>query len=298
MANRNLERSEKYRNFNHDVVIGSTNGDVCIEDYKNQRNIHTTIIPDVSMVKIINGTFILSKESVEKEDSKNIQPIKPVQVYFRSPTSQDATKINPELIAQYNKIMPVDFVVCDDWTELGLILKNKPHQISIHANVFQLTDLTTIGETVSMLQTQLKLVKLDIPIAIVIERTTPKSVVMQAKRLGLQGIIPYHGDWLHDDIIAGLTALTNRVKHWPKHIIDQLPGAEKPKAKTKKQQIQLTERQQDVAKLISQRGCSNKAIGKLLSISESTVKIHVSAILKAYGVRNRTQLALALDGKF
>jgi DNA-binding NarL/FixJ family response regulator len=77
-----------------------------------------------------------------------------------------------------------------------------------------------------------------------------------------------------------------------------LPGAEKPKAKPKKQQIQLTGRQQDVAKLISQRGCSNKVIGKVLSISESTVKIHVSAILKAYGVRNRTQLALALDGKF
>jgi len=226
------------------------------------------------------------------------ESVKPVQVYFRSPTCQDITKINPELIAQYNKIMPVDFVVCDDWAELGVILKNKPHQIAIHANVFQLTDLTTIGETVCMLQTQLKLTKLDIPIAIVIERTTPKSVVMQAKRLGMQGIIPYHEGWPHDDIIAGLTALTNRVKHWPKHILDQLPGAEKPKAKPKKHKIQLTGRQEDVAKLISQRGCSNKVIGKVLSISESTVKIHVSAILKAYGLRNRTQLALALEGKF
>lgn len=224
------------------------------------------------------------------------ESVKPVQVYFRSPAREDATKTNPELIAQYNKIMPVDFIVCDDWSELGIILKDKPHQISIHANVFQLTDLTTIGETVSMLQTQLKLTKLDIPIAIVIERTTPKSVVMQAKRLGLHGIIPYHGDWPHDDIIVGLIALTNRVKHWPKHILAQLPGAKK--SKVKKQQIQLTARQQDVAKLISQRGCSNKVIAKLLSISESTVKIHVSAVLKAYGVRNRTQLALALDGKF
>jgi len=231
-------------------------------------------------------------------DQLVLESVKPVQVYFRSPTSQDVTKINPELIAQYNKIMPVDFVVCDDWAELGIILKSKPHQIAIHANVFQLTDLTTIGETVCMLQTQLKLAKLDIPVAIVIERTTPKSVVMQAKRLGMQGLIPYHEGWSHDDIIAGLTALTNRVKHWPKHILDQLPGAEKPKAKSKKQQIQLTGRQEDVAKLISQRGCSNKVIGKVLSISESTVKIHVSAILKAYGLRNRTQLALALDGKF
>jgi DNA-binding NarL/FixJ family response regulator len=45
--------------------------------------------------------------------------------------------------------------------------------------------------------------------------------------------------------------------------------------------------------LVANRGLSNKKIAQILNISESTVKVHISSILKAYGVRNRTQLALA-----
>ena len=58
--------------------------------------------------------------------------------------------------------------------------------------------------------------------------------------------------------------------------------------------LKLTPRQSQVLKLICHRGLSNKAIGNILKISESTVKIHTSAILKRYGVKNRTQLARAL----
>jgi DNA-binding NarL/FixJ family response regulator len=57
----------------------------------------------------------------------------------------------------------------------------------------------------------------------------------------------------------------------------------------------LTPRQNQVLKLICHRGLSNKAIGNILKISESTVKIHTSAILKSYGVKNRTQLVLAYN---
>jgi len=57
--------------------------------------------------------------------------------------------------------------------------------------------------------------------------------------------------------------------------------------------LKLTPRQGQVLKLICHRGLSNKAIGNILKISESTVKIHTSAILRRYGVKNRTQLVLA-----
>lgn len=57
----------------------------------------------------------------------------------------------------------------------------------------------------------------------------------------------------------------------------------------------LTPRQQQVLKLVCHRGLSNKAIAGILKISESTVKIHVSSILKEYGVKNRTQLVLAFN---
>ena len=57
--------------------------------------------------------------------------------------------------------------------------------------------------------------------------------------------------------------------------------------------IHLTTRQTQVLSLVCNRGLSNKKIASVLKISESTVKVHISAILKEYGVRNRTQLALA-----
>lgn len=49
----------------------------------------------------------------------------------------------------------------------------------------------------------------------------------------------------------------------------------------------LTKRQQEVLNLLAQ-GLPNKSIANRLALSERTVKIHVSAILKILGARNRT----------
>jgi DNA-binding NarL/FixJ family response regulator len=59
-------------------------------------------------------------------------------------------------------------------------------------------------------------------------------------------------------------------------------------------QLGLTERQADVLKLILQ-GMPNKLIGRQLQLAEGTVKVHVSAVLRALGVRNRTQAVLAAN---
>ena len=53
----------------------------------------------------------------------------------------------------------------------------------------------------------------------------------------------------------------------------------------------LTERQMEVLALMM-RGKSNKAICRVLDLAEPTVKIHVSAILKALKVANRTEAVL------
>jgi len=53
----------------------------------------------------------------------------------------------------------------------------------------------------------------------------------------------------------------------------------------------LTERQTEVLALMM-RGKSNKAICRVLDLAEPTVKIHVSAILKALKVANRTEAVL------
>jgi DNA-binding NarL/FixJ family response regulator len=53
----------------------------------------------------------------------------------------------------------------------------------------------------------------------------------------------------------------------------------------------LSERETDVLKLLA-RGFANKEIGRELSITEKTVKTHVSSILSKLGVQSRTQAAL------
>src|SRR5215475_8944437 len=53
----------------------------------------------------------------------------------------------------------------------------------------------------------------------------------------------------------------------------------------------LPERQMEVLALMM-RGKSNKAICRVLDLAEPTVKIHVSAILKALKVANRTEAVL------
>jgi DNA-binding NarL/FixJ family response regulator len=56
----------------------------------------------------------------------------------------------------------------------------------------------------------------------------------------------------------------------------------------------LSDRQTEVLRLILQ-GMSNKLIGRQLQLAEGTVKVHVSAVLRALGVRNRTQAVLAAN---
>ena len=53
----------------------------------------------------------------------------------------------------------------------------------------------------------------------------------------------------------------------------------------------LTERQLDILGLLAQ-GKSNKEVARERNLSDNTVKVHVSAILRALNLNNRTQLGL------
>ncbi len=61
---------------------------------------------------------------------------------------------------------------------------------------------------------------------------------------------------------------------------------------TDPRRLGLTERQLDVLRLLL-RGLPNKLIWRQLALAEGTVKVHVSAVLRALGVRNRTQAVIA-----
>lgn len=58
----------------------------------------------------------------------------------------------------------------------------------------------------------------------------------------------------------------------------------------------LSRRQRDVAMLIT-KGLTNYQIACDLGISENTVKIYVSQVLRIFNLNNRTQLALVLESK-
>ena len=55
--------------------------------------------------------------------------------------------------------------------------------------------------------------------------------------------------------------------------------------------LTLSARQREVLLLLA-RGMSNKEIAEALHIAESTSKIHTAAVLRALGVRNRTEAAI------
>jgi DNA-binding NarL/FixJ family response regulator len=70
-------------------------------------------------------------------------------------------------------------------------------------------------------------------------------------------------------------------------------GSARPRAAARAEDLGLTLRQSDVLRLLVQ-GKPNKLICRDLSLSEGTVKVHVSAILRAFNVHNRTQVVIEL----
>ena len=59
---------------------------------------------------------------------------------------------------------------------------------------------------------------------------------------------------------------------------------------TKSNMLKLTKRQREVLTLLA-RGLSNKEIARALDIAEATTKIHMAALLRGLGVRNRAEAA-------
>ena len=95
-----------------------------------------------------------------------------------------------------------------------------------------------------------------------------------------------------DGFTGALQALVEGRLHFPSELLSPsevdfpTPDEESPP-----RVIRLTPRQKDVLQWIL-KGCTNHAIATALGISAETVKLHVSAIFRAYGVHSRTQLVL------
>jgi len=92
--------------------------------------------------------------------------------------------------------------------------------------------------------------------------------------------------------VAGLLGIDRPVGAgaWPPAAVQTGTASRRPQ----RSPVNLTPRQADVLQLLL-HGLSNKRISRQLGLSPSTVKIHVSAVLRALDVRTRTEAVVAVD---
>jgi DNA-binding NarL/FixJ family response regulator len=112
-----------------------------------------------------------------------------------------------------------------------------------------------------------------------IPKTARREVMLSALRLMVSG-----GMYIPPEIL-GREELSSRYRAATQTAIDLARSPD---------ELGLTERQTEVLTLLRQ-GKSNKAIARMLNLAEPTVKNHVTAILKAFKVTNRTEAVIAVD---
>jgi DNA-binding NarL/FixJ family response regulator len=111
-----------------------------------------------------------------------------------------------------------------------------------------------------------------------VPKSSPRPVMVNALRLVLSG-----GRYLPPELI---------VSEW-ESMAHRVEGPETP-APPSAEDLGLTERQRQVLACLAQ-GKSNKVICRELGLAEATVKVHVTAILRALKVASRTQAVVAIN---
>ena len=129
-----------------------------------------------------------------------------------------------------------------------------------------------------------------------------REQVLRVLGAGLHGFIPKrHGE---AQIVNAVRDILSGRIYVPCSIAesgpsDAVPSFESPvdrRAAVNAKCVRLTRRQQDVLELIAE-GRSNKEIARKLSLSEATVKIHATGMMRNLGVRNRTEAALLAQSR-
>ena len=128
----------------------------------------------------------------------------------------------------------------------------------------------------------------DVPVVIVSANEDP-VVIRRAIEFGASGFIPksLDSDRIGEAIRAVLAGDT-----WAPPDIELSASEDKETAETMRRLATLTPQQVRVLMMLSE-GLLNKQIAYELSVSEATVKAHVSAILQKLGVESRTQAVIA-----
>jgi DNA-binding NarL/FixJ family response regulator len=137
---------------------------------------------------------------------------------------------------------------------------------------------------------------------VVLSAQHDRDTVVRALDLGALGFIPKSGQL--EVMVKALELVIAGGVYIPPEILardqplarqpdEKQPAANRPSVSPA--DLGMTDRQVDVLRLMIQ-GKSNKAICRALNLAEPTVKNHVTAILKALKVSNRTEAVIAVAG--
>jgi len=131
----------------------------------------------------------------------------------------------------------------------------------------------------------------DVPV-VVFSATDDRATVLAALDAGAMGFIPKTVP--SDVLLSALRIVFAGAIYVPPEALDgaSVPALDRPPPPRSEEFSALTPRQREVMQLLLM-GHSNKRICRQLEIAENTVKVHVSAVLRALGADNRTQAVLA-----
>jgi DNA-binding NarL/FixJ family response regulator len=129
---------------------------------------------------------------------------------------------------------------------------------------------------------------------VVLSASQDRDSILRAIDLGALGFIPKSSP--RDVMVNALRLIFSGGIYIPPEALaraetrDAKPAAQQPRSPA---DLGLTGRQVEVLALMME-GKSNKAISRTLDVAEPTVKHHVTAVLKALNVTNRTEAVIAV----
>ena len=119
---------------------------------------------------------------------------------------------------------------------------------------------------------------------VIVTGVEPGPEALDLLRAGARGYV--HKRTSSDELVRVLRFVLDGGTHIPQVVLTS----------TQRGEVSLTPRQREVLALLA-KGSSNKDIANALGISEATVRVHVSSVMRALDVENRTQAATSSLGR-
>jgi DNA-binding NarL/FixJ family response regulator len=206
---------------------------------------------------------------------------KPIIIALKKPSAVDQYECVTALTQCY-----VD--ISTTWNELMGKCNPDIEFIAIHVDTIADRNLT-VTEWDTMMRTNIVMTQSLYPVdvRVVIRKTTPYSIVKQLRKTSVRGILLDYDEYDTALVTYAIDQQLAKEEYWPVELINALPGH---KINTPSNPKTLTDKQSQVLNLLATRGLGNRQIGEAMGITENTVKNHVSAIMKLYGIHNRSQL--------